>query len=56
MAFKSRKGIAVKAKDIKRIYADSGIKEPKRFSRAGGERIVIKKRESVWSLKSKGTG
>jgi len=54
--FKSRKGIAVKAKDIKRIYADSGIKEPKRFSRAVGERIVIKKRESVWSLKSKGTG
>lgn len=54
--FKSRKGVAVKAKDIKRIYADSGIKEPKRFSRAGGERIMIKKRESVWSLKSKGTG
>lgn len=54
--FKSRKGVAVKAKDIKRIYADSGIKEPKRFSRAAGERIVIKKRESVWSLKSKGTG
>lgn len=54
--FKSRKGVAVKAKDIKRIYADSGIKEPKRFSKKGGERILIKKRESVWSLKSKGTG
>lgn len=54
--FKSRKGVAVKAKDIKRIYADSGIKEPKRFSRARGERVIIKKRESLWSLKSKGTG
>ena len=54
--FKSRKGIAVQAKDIKRIYADSGIKEPKRFSRTGGERVRIKKRESTWSLKSKGTG
>ena len=54
--FKSRRGIAVKAKYIKRIYADSGIKEPKRFSRAKGERVVIKKRESVWSLRSKGTG
>ncbi len=54
--FKSRKGVAVKSKDIKRIYADSGIKEPKRFSKAKGERIIIKKRESVWSLKSKGTG
>lgn len=53
--FKSRKGIAIKAKDIKRIYADSGIREPKRISRAG-ERVVIKKRESVWSLKSKRTG
>jgi uncharacterized Zn finger protein len=52
--FKSRKGVAVCAKDIKRIYADSGIKEPKRFSKAKGERIVIKKRESVWSLRSKG--
>jgi len=54
--FKSRRGIAVKAKYINRIYADSGIKEPKRFSRAKGERVVIKKRESVWSLRSKGTG
>ena len=54
--FKSRKGVAVKAKYIKRIYADSGIKEPKRFSKAKGERVVIKKRESVWSLKSKATG
>lgn len=51
--FKSRKGVAIKAKNIKRIYAESGIKEPKRISRAGGERVVIKKRESVWSLKSK---
>ncbi len=49
--FKSRKGVAIKAKDIRRIYADSGIREP-RISRAG-ERVVIKKRESVWSLKSK---
>jgi uncharacterized Zn finger protein len=52
--FKSRKGIAIKASDIKRIYAESGRKEPKRFSKAG-ERIVIKKRESVWSLKNKKT-
>jgi len=52
--FKSRKGFAVKAKDIKRIYADSGIREPIRISR--GERVVIKKRESVWSLKSRKTG
>lgn len=51
--FKSRKGVAVRAKDIKRIYADTGFKMPKRISRAGGERVVIKKRESVWSLKSK---
>jgi uncharacterized Zn finger protein len=48
--FKSRKGVAVAAKDIKRIYADSGVKEPRRIS-GGGERIKIKKRESVWSLK-----
>ncbi len=54
--FKSRKGVAIKAKDIRRIYADSGIREPKRISRAGGERVVIKKRESVWSLKSGKTG
>ncbi|VVB86944.1 Nif-regulating protein A [uncultured archaeon] len=52
--FKSRKGIAVAAKDIRRIYADSGIREPGRISR-GGERIRIKKRESVWSLKHKKT-
>jgi len=52
--FKSRKGIAIKASDIKRIYAESGRKEPRRFSKAG-ERIVIKKRESVWSLKTKKT-
>ncbi|KCZ71226.1 putative Zn-finger protein [Candidatus Methanoperedens nitroreducens] len=54
--FKSRKGIAVKAKDIKRIYADPGIREPRRISKSRGERVVIKKRESVWSLKHKGTG
>ncbi|MBU3967534.1 MAG: hypothetical protein KKG76_09185 [Euryarchaeota archaeon] len=53
--FKSRKGVAVKASDIKRIYAESGRKELRRISK-GGERIVIKKRESVWSLKSKKTG
>lgn len=52
--FKSRNGVAIKAKDIKRIYADSGIKEPKRISK--GERVVIKRRESVWSLKSRRTG
>ncbi len=52
--FKSRKGVAIRAKDIRRIYADSGIREQK-ISRAG-ERVVIKKRESVWSLKSKRTG
>jgi uncharacterized Zn finger protein len=53
--FKSRKGVAVKASNIKRIYAESGRMEPRRISK-GGERIVIKKRESVWSLKSKKTG
>ncbi len=53
--FRSRKGIAVNASDIRRIYAESGIREPRRFSK-GGERIVIKKRESVWSLKHKKTG
>ncbi len=52
--FKSRKGIAVRASNIRRIYADSGYKEPRRFSKAG-ERVVIKKRESVWSLKHKRT-
>jgi uncharacterized Zn finger protein len=52
--FKSRKGVAIKASDIKRIYAESGRKEPRRFSKVG-ERIVIKKRESVWSLKNKKT-
>ncbi|MFZ3058764.1 MAG: HVO_0476 family zinc finger protein [Candidatus Methanoperedens sp.] len=51
--FKSRKGVAVAAKYIKRIYADSGFKMPKKIGRAVGERIVIKKRDSVWSLKSK---
>ncbi len=50
--FKSRKGVAIKASDIKRIYADTGRMEPKRFSKGGG-RIVIKKRESLWSLKNK---
>lgn len=54
--FKSRKGVAVKASDIKRIYAESGVREPRRFSRGGGERVVIKKRESLWSLKHKKTG
>lgn len=52
--FKSRKGVVIKASDIKRIYAESGQREPRRFSKAG-ERIVIKKRESVWSLKTKKT-
>ncbi len=52
--FKSRKGVAVKASNIKRIYADSGQKEPRRFSKPS-ERVVIKKRESVWSLKHKKT-
>ena len=52
--FKSRNGVVVKASNIKRIYADSGQKEPRRFSKAG-ERVVIKKRESVWSLKHKRT-
>jgi uncharacterized Zn finger protein len=52
--FKSRKGVVIKAKDIRRIYADSGIREPRRIGSAG-ERVVIKKRESVWSLKSRKT-
>ncbi len=54
--FKSRKGAAVAAKDIRRIYADTGFAMPKKIKRAGGERVIIKKRESVWSLKSKRTG
>ena len=52
--FKSRKGIVIKAKDIRRIYADSGTREQRIFSK--GERVKIKKRESVWSLKFKKTG
>lgn len=52
--FKSRKGVAIKASDIKRLYAESGQKEPRHISK-GGERVVIKKRESVWSLKRKKT-
>ncbi|VVB93366.1 Nif-regulating protein A [uncultured archaeon] len=53
-AFRSRKGIAIKAKDIKRIYTDPGMREQKMFSK--GERVRIKKRESVWSLKFKKAG
>jgi uncharacterized Zn finger protein len=49
--FKSRKRVAIKARDIKRIYADTGKKEPVRISK--GERVVIKRRESLWSLKYK---
>ena len=49
--FRSRKGFQIKAKDIKRIYADPGKKEPVRISK--GERVIIKKRESIWSLKYK---
>ncbi len=51
--FKSRKGIAIQAKDIKRIYADLEIRKQGIFSK--GERVIIKKRESVWSLKYKKT-
>jgi len=51
--FKSKKGIAVKARDIRRIYAEPESMEPRRVSK--GERVVIKKRESVWSLKHKKT-
>ncbi len=53
--FKSRKGTAIAARDIRRIYADSGTKKPEGFSKKGGERIKIKMRESVWSLKFKKT-
>ncbi len=51
--FKSRKGVEVKAKDIKRIYADSGVSEHK-ISKT--ERVVVKKRVSSWSLRSRRTG
>lgn len=51
--FKSRRGVSVRAADIRRIYADSGIKSVGQISR-GGESIRIRKRESVWSLKYKG--
>ncbi len=54
--FKSRKGATVAAKDIIRIYADSGIVEPRRLSRAKGGRVIIKKRESEWSLRSRRAG
>jgi uncharacterized Zn finger protein len=53
--FKKRSGVRVYAKYISRIYTEPSVKEPKRISRSGG-RIVIKKRESVWSLKSKRAG
>ncbi len=53
-SFKRLKGIAIKAKNIKRIYADAGIRKTKKIFRGGG-RVVIKKRESVWSLKYKKT-
>jgi uncharacterized Zn finger protein len=52
--FKSRNGVSIRAADIRRIYADSGIKNVGQISRGGGERIRIKKRDSVWSLKFKG--
>lgn len=51
--FKSRKGVVVKAKDIKRIYVDSGAAEPKKISKSG--RVVVKKRVSSWSLRSRRT-
>ncbi len=50
--FKSREGTAVKARDIKRIYAEAEIRKQIRISRSG-ERFIVKKRESVWSLKHK---
>lgn len=53
--FKRRKGIAVEAKDIKRIFTDPAIPLPKKISKKG-ERIVIKKRVSEWSLKSRKAG
>lgn len=53
--FKKRAGVRIHAKYISRIYTEPGVKEPKRISRSGG-RIVIKKRESVWSLKSRKEG
>lgn len=54
--FKSRKGVSIMAKDIRRIYCDPGEKMPVVLSRKKGERIVIKKRESVWSLKHTAAG
>jgi len=53
--FKRREGAVAKAKDVRRIYATSGVIEKKRIKRAG-ERVVIKKRVAVWSLKRKETG
>jgi len=49
--FKSRKGVAIQAKDIKRIWGHSGEKMPVILSKSKGERIIVKKRDSVWSLK-----
>ena len=53
--FRSRRGAKVLAKYVKRIHAEPTVREPRRISRTGG-RVIIKKRESVWSLKSKKTG
>ena len=54
--FKSRRGVKIPAKYVKRVYAEPSVMEPRRISRTGGAgRVTIKKRESVWSLKSKKT-
>ena len=53
--FIRRKGASVKAKDIKRIVADTGLIMPKKISRKS-ERTVIKKRVSGWSLRLRKAG
>lgn len=53
--FKRRKGASAAAKEIKRIYAEPEFRERRTLSKRG-RRVVIKKRDSLWSLKSKGTG
>lgn len=54
--FRSRKGIKIPAKYVKRIYTEPMVMEPRRIarsSRSEGGRAIIKKRDSVWSLKAK---
>lgn len=50
--FKRRNGAIIKAKEIKRIFAEPGTIIPKKISRKK-DRVVIQKRVSEWSLRAK---